>query len=263
VSETKTTTYKIVIAYDGTNFKGWQRGNGRTVQATLEEALSQALADDPETGVVPPDISVDGAGRTDAGVHAEGQVASLVLPGSVKPGFLWEALNEVLPSDLAVLSVDAVDDRFHARYRATAKTYRYRVIDGPSGDPFLRRFSWRLRETMDVDRMRAAAEVFTGRHDFAAFTADKGKKDKTRTIRSLLVERNKTPCGSSLDIVFHGDGFLWKQVRIITAGLILCGTGETDAATLNAILRSGDRSRAPGPAPARGLTLVSVEYQGG
>jgi tRNA pseudouridine38-40 synthase len=259
VNKPKTTTLKLVLAYDGTNFKGWQRGNGRTVQSTLEEALKQSLGSaSPGGSRTPADVKVDGAGRTDAGVHAEGQVASLVLPHAVDPNLLLDAVNHELPSDLSVRSVEVADERFHARYRATAKTYRYRVVDGPVGDPFLRRFSWRVRDTLDVGRMEAASAAFAGTHDFSAFTSDKSKKEKTRTIFSIDFERPEFSWGSSLDISFRGNGFLWRQVRVMAAALILAGTGETNASLLEAMLDS--RDRAPAPAPARGLTLVSVEY---
>lgn len=264
MNETRTATFKLTLAYDGTNFKGWQRGNGRTVQSTLEDALDQSL-ERASGGAVhaPSGVKVDGAGRTDAGVHAEGQVASVVLPDSVDPNILLDAVNLVVPSDLSLRSVEVADERFHARYRATAKTYRYRVVDGPVADPFLRRFAWRFRGALDVERMEAASEAFVGAHDFSAFTADKGKKDKTRTVFSIHFDRPGFLCGSPLDILFRGNGFLWKQVRIMASALVLAGTGETDAPSLAATLASRDRSLAPGPAPARGLTLVSVDYDGG
>ncbi|MFW5745576.1 MAG: hypothetical protein ACOC2D_20055, partial [Spirochaetota bacterium] len=134
-------TYRLLIAYNGARFKGWQRGNGRTVQATLEEAVTAALGegDTPAGGAARGGeaIRVDGAGRTDAGAHAEGQVASVVLAARVEPERLLERINAALPGDVAVLEVSEADDRFHARYRATAKTYRYRIVDGPVANPFL------------------------------------------------------------------------------------------------------------------------------
>ena len=261
MDKTGTKTFKLVIAYNGTNFKGWQRGNGRTVQSTLEEALKQSLESASDGAIKTPlDVRTDGAGRTDAGVHAEGQVASVVLPRSVAPKLLLEAVNHYLPSDLAVRSVDVADPRFHARFRAVAKTYRYRIVDGAFGDPFLNRFSMRVRDSLDISRMESVSGVFVGEHDFSSLTADKGKKDKTRTIYSIDFKRPEFFWGSPLDIVFRGNGFLWKQVRIMVAALVSAGARKSDATALKAILESGDRSLAPGPAPARGLTLVAVEY---
>ena len=264
MNQTNPRVFKLIIAYDGTNFKGWQRGNGRTVQSTLEEALEQSLSN-ASGGVVhaPTGVKIEGAGRTDAGVHAEGQVASLVVPDTIDPDTVLDAVNRVLPSDLAVRSVEVADPRFHARFRAIAKTYRYRIVDGPFGDPFLRRFTWRVRDTLDEGRMRAASGALVGMHDFSAFTSDKGKKDKTRTIHSISFERPELFWGSPLDIVFRGDGFLWKQVRIMVSALVASGTAGADASSLETILNSRNRVLAPGPAPARGLTLVSVEYDDG
>jgi len=263
VDRSETKTFKIVIAYNGAGFKGWQRGNGRTVQSTLEEAIGLALGRASQ-GVVRDrePVSVDGAGRTDAGVHATGQVASAVLPSFVDPVLLLEAVNRLLPDDVAVRSIEKTDDRFHARYRATAKTYRYRVVDGPVGNPFLRQFSWRVPQTLDIARMQAAAQSFIGENDFSAFTASKGKKNKTRTVYSIGFERVDAFGGSPLDISIRGNGFLWNQVRIMVCALVEAGKGDTDAGSITRILESGDRSLAPEPAPARGLTLVSVEYAG-
>lgn len=261
VNDRNTRTFKLVVAYTGAAFKGWQRGNARTVQSTLEEALGQSLGKASRGALQDrAEVTVDGAGRTDAGVHAEGQVASVVLPASVDPGLLLDVLNHLLPDDVAVRSVEEVHDRFHARYLATAKTYRYRVADGPFGHPFLHRFSWRVVGTLDIARMKEASRAFIGEHDFSAFTANKGKKDKTRLVYSIEFERSEVFGGHPLDITFRGKGFLWNQIRIMVSALVAAGKGEADAASVARILASGDRSLAPGPAPARGLTLVSVEY---
>ena len=261
MSESGTKTYKIVVAYNGARFKGWQRGNGRTVQSTLEDALEKSLGHASRGAVrAPVGVVVNGAGRTDAGVHAEGQVASVVLPASVDANLLMDEVNRVLPNDLTIRSVQVTHARFHARYRATAKTYRYRVVDGPSGDPFLHRFSWRVTGTLDVGRMQAASHAFIGEHDFSAFTADKGKKNKTRTVLSIHFERSHLFGGTPLDIVIRGNGFLWNQVRIMVSALVAAGMGESDTHSIQRILASGDRSLAPPAGPARGLTLLSVEY---
>ncbi len=254
-------TYKLVVAYDGARFKGWQRGNGRTVQSTLEEAIAESLAT-ASGGAVAGDaaVRVEGSGRTDAGVHAEGQVASVVLPVGADPRSLYASVNRQLPPDLTLLSVEEAEDRFHARYRATAKTYRYRIVDGPVGDPFLRRYSLRESTTLDVERMQSAAAVFLGPHDFSSFTADRPKPNKERTVYSIQFERAGISLVQPLDILVRGDGFLWKQVRIMVSALVAAGKGEIDAARIEEILLARDRSLAPSPAPAHGLTLISVEY---
>lgn len=285
-----TRTYKLIIAYHGARFRGWQKGNGRTVQSTLVAVIRKALPD-ASGGIVPEDAPVrfDGAGRTDAGVHAEGQVASLVLPTAVDPEALFTQINRHLPADLAVRSLEQVDDRFHARYRATAKTYRYTVLDGPVGDPFLQDRCWRYDGVLEVKRMRDAAGVFIGRHDFSAFTADRPKPDKERTVHSITIARRGGGYGGTdgtgdgqpggngqpgagehggaklhplgpIDIHVRGSAFLWRQVRIMVGGLVEAGAGRLGTEDLTRMLASRDRSLGPAPAPACGLTLESVEF---
>lgn len=254
-------TIKIVVAYDGSRFKGWQRGNGRTVQGVLEEALTQSLGAASRGAVrSPAEITAVGAGRTDAGVHAEGQVASALVPASVELDLLLRAVNERLPSDASVLSVSPAADRFHARYNAKAKTYRYRIIDGESPNPFLFRYSWFVKGRLDERAMRRAAAALEGEHDFTSFTADKGKKDKVRTVFGISFSRPALFGSSPLDISFRGDGFLWNQVRIMAGALVKAGTGGLAVEDIRRLLDARDRSLAPDPAPAPGLTLVSVEY---
>ncbi|MFW6252847.1 MAG: tRNA pseudouridine synthase A [bacterium] len=294
-STAETRTYKLVIAYHGARFRGWQKGNGRTVQSTLLTVIQKALpeasgGDVPETA----QVRLDGAGRTDAGVHAEGQVASLVLPAVVDAERLFALVNHHLPADLTVISLEQVDDRFHARYRATAKTYRYTVLDGPVGDPFLQDRAWRYDGELDVGRMQEAARVFVGRHDFSAFTADRPKPGKERTVFSVTIARRgvaggagasggvgasgsalprgvTTPAGSRLhagqarspiDIHVRGSAFLWRQVRMMVGGIVEVGAGRLGTEDLARILASRDRSLGPAPAPACGLTLETVEFEG-
>jgi tRNA pseudouridine38-40 synthase len=234
-------TIKLVVSYDGTRFKGWQRGNGRTVQDVLEDALRASL------------------GTASRGA-AEGQVASAAVPASVDVGLLLTALNDRLPPDLSVLSAVLAADRFHARYLATAKTYRYRIVDGDAPNPFLHRFSWFVRGRLDEGAMREAAAALEGEHDFTSFTADKGKKDKVRTVYGIAFSRPSLFGGRPLDISFRGDGFLWNQVRVMAAALALAGQGKLAPDDIRKLLSARDRSLAPPPAPAAGLTLVSVEY---
>lgn len=254
-------TIKLTVAYDGTRFKGWQRGNGRTAQGVLEEALAASFgAASRGAARAPEGFAVVGAGRTDAGVHAEGQVASCSVPASVDSGLLLRAANERLPADLSLLRVDSAPDRFHARYNALAKTYRYRILSGHAPNPFLFRYSWFVEDALDEAAMRDAADRLEGRRDFTSFTADKGKKDKVRTVHSIRFERPMLFGSAPLDLLFRGDGFLWNQVRIMAAALVAVGRGELRPAEVDALQEARDRSRAPAPAPACGLTLVSVEY---
>jgi tRNA pseudouridine38-40 synthase len=255
-----TQTLKLTIAYHGARFRGWQKGNGRTVQGTLIETIRNALPRI-SRGAVPEDVEIrlDGAGRTDAGVHASGQVASVVLPASIDAARLLPVVNQLLPSDVALLSVEPAHDRYHARYRSTARTYRYTVLDGPVGNPFLYGLVWRYQGDLDIGSMQEAARVFIGQHDFSAFTADKPRPNKKRTIHSISISRQTASGCKPIEIHIRGDGFLWRQVRIMVGALVEVGAGRLTSEDVQRILASGDRSQAPAPAPACGLTLLSVE----
>lgn len=257
-------TLKLTLAYHGARFKGWQRGNGRTVQSSLSEIIRKALPH-ASGGAVTADaeVRINGAGRTDAGVHAEGQVASVALSKEVDSKLLFEAVNRHLPQDLALLSVEAVEERFHARYRAKAKSYRYTVVDGPVGDPFLHGRSWRYTGKLDIERMRGAAGELVGRNDFSSFTSDRPKPNKQRTVFSIDVTRGggSTLAGvQPVEILVRGDGFLWRQVRIMVGAIVAAGANEMSGEDVRRILAARERSAGPAPAPACGLTLVSVEY---
>lgn len=255
---TDTRTFKLVLAYNGARFKGWQRGNGRTVQSTLEETILQYLG---QSGSAPTaEIVVNGSGRTDAGVHAEGQVASLVLPDWVEPERLFAEVNLLLPSDCTIRSIEQADHRFHARYAATAKVYRYRIVDGPVGNPFVTRFSWRRPNTLSIEAMREAARFFLGEHDFRSFTADRKKANTVRRIYSMDIDRGTVAAGPVLDIVVRGDGFLWKQIRTMVGVLTAVGSGDVDASAIAALLDPSKTAPPPPVAPAHGLTLLRVEY---
>lgn len=260
-AEIKYQTLRLTIAYNGKYFKGWQKGNGRTVQGELERTIL-ALLPSLSQGAIHPDgwtadqLYLIGAGRTDAGVHAEGQVASLRVPPRVNPSDLLRFVNPELPDDVAVLSCETASDRFHAQYQARDKTYRYRIIDGPVGDPFKAPFSWRIPEVLNADTMETAAKTLLGTHDFSSLTADKSKKNHRKTIFDISVERRE----HQVDITVRGDGFLWNQVRIMAALLIQVGKGQINYPSILTLLEKQDRSLAPPPAPAQGLTLVSVTY---
>ena len=253
---------KLIIAYDGSRFRGWQKGNGRTVQALLEMALLAALPR-ASGGALKPgsytetDLHLVGAGRTDAGVHAEGQVASALLPVGVSLEILLSAANAELPSDVAILAIQDAPERFHARYHAKSRTYRYSIISGPIGDPFRAAYSWHIPEELNLDAMKQGAASLTGTHDFTSFTADKSKSNRVRTIHRISIDQR----GPNLDIFFTADSFLWNQVRIMTAVLVNAGLGKLRAADAAALLEAKNRSLTPPPAPAQGLCLVSVSYE--
>lgn len=242
--------YRLTIQYDGTRYDGWQRqGNtGETIQGKLEEVLFQATGERSE---------LHGAGRTDAGVHALGQVASVRLEGGPPPEELRQRLNRRLPDDIAVTAVEEAGSRFHARLNATGKTYRYTVRLGDVPDVFRRRFQLHLDEEPDLAAMEEAAAYLTGRHDYRSFCGNKKlKKSSIRTVDSIHIRRK----GDDLTFTFHGDGFLYHMVRILVGTLLEVGRGERAPGDMPAILAARDRAAAGAAAPARGLTLVEVDY---
>lgn len=245
--------FRIVLAYDGADFAGWQSqaegSSARTVQRTLEEALAR-LGDGAR-------IRVDGAGRTDAGVHALGQVASFTLDRDIAPGDLARALNGLLPEDVRVLSAGSAADGFHARRSARSKLYRYVLDTGAIQLPTRRRYAGYVPGTLDSDAVASAAALVSGRHDFAAL-ASSGSSVKT-TVRTIT---RSAAWFDAATLVYEveADGFLRKMVRSIVGGLIAAGRGAVSVDDLRRALEAGDRSAWPAPAEARGLTLVRVEY---
>lgn len=252
VSTSARRTLKLTLAYDGTDFVGWQRqAKGVSVQGLIEDALGRI-----EGGPV----TVHGAGRTDAGVHALGQVASVRLTAAIESTQLARALNAVLPPEVRVLSAEEAAADFHARYSATGKVYEYRIVNGPLLSPFLRRYAWHVTPRLDLDVVRSASTTLLGRHDFAAFQGSRARVASTeRTIHRIEWEAG---AGPDLPLVMHieGDGFLRHMVRNIAGTLVEIGLGRRPMADLGAILASGDRTRAGPTAPPCGLFLVRVLY---
>lgn len=242
--------YKLIIQYDGTRYDGWQRlgDSDETIQGKLENVLSRMA------GAA---VEVHGAGRTDAGVHALGQVASVKLPGSFSPEEVMTYLNRYLPEDIAVTDVQRADERFHARLNAVGKVYRYEIRMGGVPDVFRRRYQYRVEQPLDLAAMERAAAALTGTRDFRAFCSNKRYKRSTvRTLSAIELDAR----GADLTITFRGNGFLYNMVRILTGTLLEVGLGERSAEDMADILASQDRTRAGKTAPAQGLTLVQVEY---
>jgi tRNA pseudouridine38-40 synthase len=247
-------TFKITLAYDGSDFVGWQRQPaGRSVQALVEDALSR---------IESAPVAVVGAGRTDAGVHALGQVASATLTHPIDAAALRRALNATLPSDVRVRVVEPAASDFNARHAARAKTYRYRIVCADVISPFDRRFAWHLAEPIDVIAMTEAAARLVGQHDFAAFQSS--GSDVATTIRSIL--RSRLTCsanvgdGEQIAYEVTGDGFLRHMVRAIVGTLVEIGAGRLSPDGLDGVFASRDRNRAGRTAPAHGLCLVEVMY---
>ena len=241
--------FKIIVQYDGTNYHGWQiQINGRTVQGELTRVLSM-LDHRP--------VTVHGAGRTDAGVHAGGQVASFFLARLFETRELRDAINGNLDRDIRVVAVESVADEFNARLSARQKTYRYRIWTADVVSPFVYRYVHPYRGPLDLEEMRGAATALIGTHDFSAFTvADPEIQDRVRTLFRLDIE----DATNEISILAEADGFLRYMVRTIVGTLIDVGRGKRTAAGTCEILESRDRSTAGPSAPANGLTLVRVDY---
>ena len=247
--------FKLLIQYDGTDFHGWQIQVGlRTVQGELSRVLS--LLDDRE-------VSVQGSGRTDAGVHAEGQVASFELRREISPGKLRNAINGNLARDLRVLLVETAPESFHARYSAISKTYLYRVVQGEIMSPFWTRYAHQEARLLDLAQMRRVAGVFIGEHDWTAFSAAQtDAESRIRHLTQLEISPGWNDRGhcNLIEFTVTANGFLRYMVRSIVGTLLAAGRGEIDEETAWRALQEGDRNLAGPTAPACGLTLKSVQY---
>jgi tRNA pseudouridine38-40 synthase len=247
--------YRLILQYDGTDFHGWQTQDGlRTVQGELTRVLS--LLDGR-------DVAVHGSGRTDAGVHAEGQVANVDLQREMPSEKLRAAINGNLAGDVRVLFVDVVPDDFHARYSARSKTYVYRVVHGPVMSPFWSRHAMQEGRRLDLDRMRACGKQFIGEHDWTAFSAAQtDAESRVRNVTQVDISDDWDERGLCHLIEFKltANGFLRYMVRSIIGTLLGVGRGEMDGETVARAIREGDRKLVGATAPARGLTLKSVQY---
>ena len=242
--------YKLILSYDGTRYRGWQRlpDGSATVQGRIEQVLSR-LFDAP--------IEVSGSGRTDAGVHALGQVASFHADRLISPEDLLRDLRRYLPEDIGVRSAELAEPRFHARLSAVGKTYRYRVWNSDEPCVFDRRYVYIFPDPLDETAMRRAAERMCGTHDFRGFSAARTNKSTVRTLSSIQIER----LGPELRFTLTGDGFLYRMVRILVGTLLEIGRGDRDAACIDEIFAGGVRAEAGFTVPAKGLCLMEVQYR--
>jgi tRNA pseudouridine38-40 synthase len=242
---------KLIIAYDGAPFAGWQsQSHGNTIQDHLERVFKR-IAGRP--------VRVHGAGRTDAGVHALAQCAHVDVANKVLPPARWtEALNALLPAAIRVMRCQYVSSDFHARLWAKGKIYQYRIWLAPVLPPFEHGHAWHIPRPLDLKALKTAARHFVGTHDFADFAANRGKREQStiRTIYSVRV-RQRGPC---IAIEFDGDGFLYKMVRLIAGSLVKSALGKMHVDDVVARLDSGQTTSARFAAPAEGLFLVRVRY---
>ncbi len=239
----------MIIAYDGTKYQGWQRQSTTplTIQGIIEKTIGE---------VVGYPVEIDGSGRTDGGVHAGGQVANVKLSGKVDETELQKKLNEKLPEDIRICHVELVPNRFHSRLDAVAKTYEYVVDTGEKPSVFTRKYCYHYTKPLDIEKMKRAAALLIGRHDFSAFTDKKDEKSKVRELYHVNIEKQ----GQKIYFSFYGNGFMYHQVRILTGTLLEAGTGEKSVESVGEALKSKERAKAGFLAPAFALTLKKVEY---
>ncbi|MCL2592583.1 MAG: tRNA pseudouridine(38-40) synthase TruA [Defluviitaleaceae bacterium] len=239
----------LTLAYDGTNYHGWQRQeNAISIQERLEDAISK---------VCKTEISVIGASRTDTGVHALGQRAMFAKNSNIPIEKFTYAINTQLGSDISVVKSEAVADDFHPRFSAKNKTYRYKIYNAPFRNPILRNYSWHVYHDLALEKMKEAAKYIIGEHDFSCFCASGGQaKTTVRTVYNLsLSKENNEIC---IDI--NGNGFLYNMVRIIAGTLVYAGMSKIEPKSIKDIILSKDRTRAGITAPPQGLTLMEINY---
>lgn len=241
--------YKLIIEYDGSRYYGWQRQPGQnTIQGKVENILSILCGKE---------IEVIGAGRTDAGVHARGMAANAFMDTPLSAEEIRDYLNRYLPDDIAVREVREASPRFHARYNAIGKTYRYTCFDGPVKSVFDRKYYTPLCEAPDLERMRRAARILEGEHDFRNFCVNpRMKKSTVRRVDRIEIERE----GDYLLFTVHGTGFLQNMVRIMVGSLLEVGFGRMEPEQVREALEARERQKAGPTAPAQGLCLLSVDY---
>lgn len=240
--------YKMTIAYDGTRYKGWQKlgENELTIQGILEKEISDVLG-----GSTP----ISGSGRTDAGVHALGQVANMRVKQTLSSGF-FEKLDNSLPEDIRIVDWEMENEQFHSRYSAQSKCYSYSLDIGERPSVFQRKYVYHYPQKLDIGEMQRAAALLKGTHDFSAFTDWKSEQSKVRTIHNIRIDVN----GTKIKISYQGDGFMQHMVRILTGTLLEVGTGIRSADTMQELLKCKVRAEAGFLVPAKGLCLEKVYY---
>lgn len=240
---------RLDICYDGSRYRGWQRlpGSDNTIQGKLETALTRILGES---------VEISGSGRTDAGVHAMGQVASFHCKSEMPAKEILEQLRRYLPEDIGIISCREASERFHARLNAREKVYRYRIWNSQAPCVFERKYVWVNPDKLDVAAMEQAAKLLTGTHDFSAFCATpRMKKSTVRTVEEISIAR----LGNELQLTFRGNGFLYNMVRILVGTLVEVGKGQRDAQSVTQLF-GAKREQAGFLAPAAGLCLVEVIY---
>ena len=244
--------YKCCVKYDGTKYNGWQRlteNVEKTIQGKIEKVISRILEEE---------ILITGSGRTDAGVHAIMQVFNFKTDKELDSTFL-DSLNHYLPEDIKVTSCDKVDERFHSRHTSINKVYLYKIDNSKYGDPFMRKYSYYVDKFLDIDMMRAGAEIFIGEHDFTSFSKQRGKKKSTiKNIKDIRIIKSSD---GMIDIYYEADGFLYNMVRMITGSLVNLGLNNVTLEEIRALLNEKSRESYRFVVPPQGLYLYRVDYK--
>lgn len=253
--------FKMIVSYDGTRYYGWehQPNTDMTIQGKLETVLTQMLE---TTSGKTPDrpVTVIGAGRTDAGVHARAMTANVLLDTDLSAEEIQKYMNRYLPDDISVNEVKLAAERFHSRFKATGKTYRYTLWYSEDGKKpvFDRKYVWMLKEAPDTEKMREAATRLAGEHDYKSFCGNSHmKKSTVRVVDAIRIEET----GNYIRIYYHGTGFLQNMVRILTGTLLEAGYGRLAPEDMDRILEARDRKKAGPTVPAAGLCLLKVDYE--
>ena len=241
---------KLIVAYDGTDYCGWQiQPNGITVEEVLNRALSRLTGEE---------IRVIGASRTDAGVHSRGNIAVLDTASTIPAERFAYAVNPLLPEDIVVVKSEEVPQDWHPRYQNSVKTYEYRILNREMPDPLKRKYTWHVSFPLDIDKMREAAEHLKGQHDFRSFcSVHTAVKSTVRTIYTLDIVKS----GDEIIIRISGNGFLYNMVRIIAGTLAEVGRGFRTPEDVRDLLTAKEREQAGATAPPQGLTLIRIEYR--
>lgn len=239
---------KLVIEYDGTNYAGWQQQkNGKTIHQTLNKAIER---------VVNEKISLHGSGRTDAGTHAIGQVANFKTQSNIPIYNLVQAINFYLPKDIVVKSAKKVPEKFHSRYSAKSKVYRYTILNNKTRNAIGRKYCHYYSTALDIEKMQKASNALIGKHDFSTFKSKSDVISSVRTIKKLDIKKK----GEYLLFTIEADGFLYKMVRAIVGTLLEVGREKMTIKELRETVKSGIRSKAGNTVPANGLCLLRVKY---
>jgi tRNA pseudouridine38-40 synthase len=240
---------KLTIQYDGTDYHGWQtQSNAQSVQKIIEDRLSTILNHN---------ITLYGSGRTDAGVHALGQVANFLTTSKLKPDVIKRALNSLLPVDIVIMKVEEVDEKFHARYRAKSRVYQYFIWNDKTPSPFFRRFSWFVASELNLKEMQDAASLLVGRYDFSSFQgADRVETRAGREVLRLDIQKRK----KLIIFTIEANSFLKHMVRNMVGTLVEVGKGKMELENFKKVIEAKDRTKAGPSAPAHGLFLREVRY---